>query len=218
MWRALRAELAYSKPYLLGSLGIAGAVTALVSVLFYFDPDPPSFVTAGVQGMFPMMAPLIVGFIVQANRTEERRARLLLAGPLTPLEIAGASVLLPVILLGIGALAAALVLGSSALITGKLEPRSLAIVGSVGGQMFLYVQMGLLAQEASAARRQRRHRASAAGWAMFAAAVLLLAVLFLTATSGILRWPHPNAGHLAIAVGVVGFTVALHRGRTDFTR
>jgi len=84
VWHALRAELAYSRPFLLGGLGIAAGVVVILSVVFLAvgDDGPPSHSAAGIRGMFLIMAPMIVGFIAQTFRSEERRARLLLSGPL----------------------------------------------------------------------------------------------------------------------------------------
>lgn len=222
MWHALRAELAYSRPYLLGGLGLAAGVVVIVSVVFYAvgDDGPPSHAAAGMRGMFLIMAPVIVGFIAQAFRSEERRARLLLSGPLTPRQIAGSMVLLPVVLLAIGVVAAALVIGVESLVTGRLELESLQIVGYVGGMLFMGTMIGLLVQEATAAHRQRRRRAAAAGWASFAAAMLLLAALTAAAVffQGPMSWPILHLGNLVVALATGVASVALYAGRTDFTR
>jgi hypothetical protein len=225
MWHALRAELAYFRPWLLGGLGIAAGVVIIVSVVFFAvgEEGPPSHAAAGIRGMFLIMAPMIVGFIAQTFRSEERRARLLLAGPLTPRQLAGVMVLLPVVLFGIAVLAAGLVIGAGSLVTGKLELESLNIVGYVGGMMFMMMMMGLLAQEATAARRQRRLRAAAAGWAGFVVAVLLfaalsVAALYLAAPQGFVTWTHLNLGNLIVAVTAMVAFAALYAGRTDFTR
>jgi len=90
---------------------------------------------------------------------EERRSRLLLAGPLTPRQLAGVTVLLPACLVGLAALAALLKFGLLTLVTGKLELANLGFVGAFTGGFLGYAQMGPLAQEATAARRQRRGRA-----------------------------------------------------------
>ena len=88
----------------------------------------------------------------------------------------------------------------------------------VGGQLFAYVQMGLLAQEATAARSQRRLRAAAAGWAGFVLAVLLLAGMYFTLAKELMTWIHLVIGHLAVAVLAAVASVNLYSGRTDFTR
>ena len=66
MWQALRAELAYSRSYLLGGLGLAAGVAVMVSVVFYAvgEEGPPPHAAAGIRGMFLIMAPMIVGFIM----------------------------------------------------------------------------------------------------------------------------------------------------------
>lgn len=222
MWHALRAELAYNRPWVLGGLGLAAGVVVIVSVVFFAvgEDGPPSHAAAGIRGMFLFMAPLIVGFIIQTYRSEERRTRLLLTGPLTPRQLAGVIVLLPIVLFGIGVCAAALMLGVEFLITGKLALESLHIVGYVGGLIFMGLMIGLLTQEATAAHRQRRLRAATAAWAGFAAGVLLLAGLTVAVVflQGPLSWPILHLGNLIVAMTAMVATVLLYSGRTDFTR
>ena len=215
MWHALRTELAYFRPWLLGGLGIAAGVTILMSVVFQLvgDDGPPNVVAAGLLGFFPMVAGMVVGFIAQSYRSEERRARLLLSGPFTPRQLAGVMVLVPAILFGIGVLAAGLVIGAEALVTGNLELETLSWVSGVGGMLFAMGQMGSLAQESTAARRQRRLRAAVAGWAAFVLAILLLTVCQLN-----LGTMQGNLGELIVGVMVMVTSGALYAGRTDFTR
>ena len=222
MWHALRAELAYSRPWLFGGLGIAAGVAILLEVVFYAvgEDGPPSATAAGLRGMFLVMAPMIVGFIVQAYRHEERRTRLLMAGPLTPRQIAGVAVLLPTVLSAIGVLAAVLVMGAAFLLGSGLALESVHLAGYVGGMMFMMLMMGLLAQEAAAARRQGRSRAAATAWAGFVVAVLVLAGLSLAAIllQGELTWISLHLGNLVVAALAMLASVALYEGRNDFTR
>jgi hypothetical protein len=220
MWQVLRAELVYSRPWLLGGLGIAAGVVVIVSVVFAAvgEHGPPRHVAAGMRAMFLIMAPIIVGYIAQAYFAQERRARLLLAGPLTPRQLAGLTVLLPAIMFGIGVLAAALVLGADALATGRLAPESVHMPSYVGGLMFVIGVLVLLAQEATAAGRQRRLRAAAAGWASFVAAVLFLAALFVASVWRFPGWIPLIAGHVLVAVAAMLVIAELYAGRTDFTR
>jgi hypothetical protein len=222
MWHALRAELAYFRPWLFGALGLAVGVVAMVSGIFYAvgDEGPPSHAAAGIRGMFLMMAPVILGFVIQALRGEERRTRLLLAGPLTPRQLAGVTVLIPVILFGIGVLGAALMLTVDFLVTGELALESVHIVGYVGGLILMMQMVGLVAQEAVAAHRQGRSRAAGAGWVSLVVAVLVLAALTTAAVilQGPLTWPSLHVGNLIVALVAMATGVALYSGRTDFTR
>ncbi len=222
MWHALRAELAYCRPWLLGGLGLAAGVVALVSLIFVAvgEHGPERHVAAFLRGMFMIMAPMIVGYVAHGIRFEERRACLLLLGPLTPRQLAGAMVLLPVVLFAIGVLAAGLVMGTEALVTGKLELESVHIVGYVGGLMLGVGLMVLLGQEAVAAHGQRRLRAAAAGWAGFVVAVLAWAALTTMAVlvQGPLTWASLHLGNLLVAVTAMAASAALYAGRTDFTR
>lgn len=222
MWHVLRAELAYYRSYLLGGVGLGLGVSALVSVVFWaVGPDgPPSHAAAGIRSMFLIMAPLIVGFVAQGLRPEERRERLLLAAPLTPRQIAGASVLMSLVLLALGVLLAGLMLAGGALVTGRLETESLHIVAYVGGIMFAILQIIPMVQEAEAARGQGRRRAATLGWAGLGLVVVLFALPTVAAFSfqGSHTWPAMHLGNLLAALAAMVTGVALYTGRTDFTR
>ena len=221
MWHALRAELAYQRPYLLGGLGLALGVATLISVIFWMvgpADAPPSHAADGLRGMFFIMAPLIVGFIAQSFRSEEHRARLLLAGPITPAQIAWSMVLLPMFLFLVGIVAASLALGVGSLVTGRLDPESINIVAFVACLLFSYTQLGLLIQEAVAARSQQRTRAASLGWACLVVACLLLGLLYVTLSRQILTWNQVFVGHFVVALVSMLATVRLYAARTDFTR
>jgi hypothetical protein len=222
MWHALRTELAYFRPWLVGAFALAVGVAALVSGIFRAvgDEGPEPFAATGIRGMFLIMAPLILGFVIQALRAEERRIRLLMAGPLTPRQLAGVSILIPVILLGIGILGAASLLVVDALITRAFAAESLHIVAFVGSLIFMGTMIGLLIQEAVAAYSQGRTRAAVAGWAVFAAGVLVLGAIQTRAVvvQGPLTWPLLHLGNLLVAVAVMPAIVLLFANRSDFTR
>jgi len=219
MRHALRAELGYLRPWLLGGLGLSLAVATLVTFIFATFGGPPAFAAGAIRAMFPMMAPLIVAFIVQAFRNEERRGRLLLAGPVTPRQIAVVSVLIPLALGVCGAVVAGSVVAIESAITGMFAFETLHIVAYVGGMLVLSAQMGLLIGEAIVTTRQRRRGAAIAGWATLfvGALVLTLVTLAAVANQGPWTWPTLHAGNLVATVGAMVVTVLLYEGRTDFT-
>jgi hypothetical protein len=213
MWHALRAELVYFRPWMLGGLGIAFGVAILLTVLtrVFGDGSTPRFLIA----MFPIIAGMVVAFIAQSYRVEERRVRLLFAGPLTPTQLAMVMILLPPCLVAVGAFAGALLIWLDALIFGRPDFSVMATAAGFGGQFLAYAQLGPLAQEASAAHRQRRTRASWIGWLIFAAAIPVTAVFYFSQETVVL---FGHFWHL-VAVGMIMVaTVVLYRGRTDFTR
>jgi len=214
MLHALRTELAYSLPWLLGGLGIATFVSTLLIVLTVFVNDSDG-VPGFVVGMFPVIAGMVVAFIVQGYRCEERRARLLLAGPTAPRQLAGVLVLLPAFLVGLGALYGGLLVAVATLIAGAgaLEGATVPSLGVFSVQFWAYAQMGPLAQEASAAHRQKRGMAATIGWAVFVGVILLLAAsqLVFGSTYG------PVVLAAVIATTMV-LAAVLYTGRTDFTR
>jgi hypothetical protein len=212
MWRALKAELVYFRPWLLGGLGIAAGISVLMHVIKWYVGDGegmPGFLT----NMFLFIGAMVVAFIAQTYRSEERRARLLLAGPMTPRQLAGVLVLLPACLVGIGVLLTALKIGLETLITGGLEFADVRMTASFAGEFWAYAQLGPLAQESSAARRQGRGGAGLFGWAVFATAILLLAasMLFRGSIQGFV-------GQLMVVVASLAVAATLYEGRTDFTR
>jgi hypothetical protein len=212
MWRALKAELVYFWPWLLGGLGIAAGVGALLMGIIWFVPGAdgtPGF----LPEMFLIIAGMVVSFIALSYRSEERRARLLLSGPLTPRHLAGVMVLLPACFVGIAALVALLKFGLIALVTGRLELANLGFIGAFTGEFLGYAQMGPLVQEATAARRQGRGPAGVVGWAVFVGAVLVLAASMLFRNS-----IHGYLGQLVAVVTAMAIGAWLYEGRTDFTR
>ncbi|MBD3852906.1 MAG: hypothetical protein IFK93_16480 [Acidobacteria bacterium] len=212
MWHALRAELAYFRMWLLGGLGIAAGVSVMMLVIKWFVDDAegiPGFLTS----MFLFIAGMVVSIIVQSYRWEERRTRLLLAGTLTPRQLAGVLVILPACFMSVGALAAVIMIGLTALITGNLDHTDLRMTAVFGLEFWAYAQMGPLVQEAAAARRQGRGRAAIVGWMVFAGAILLLAVgMFFR------HLIQANLGQMLAIVMAMVVAAAIYQGRTDFTR
>jgi hypothetical protein len=222
MWHALRAELAYFRPWLFGGLGLAVGVALLVSGIFYAvgKDGPEAHVASGIRAMFLMMAPAILGFVILALRTEEGRTRLLMAGPVTPRELAGVSVLIPIILFATGVLCATAMLSIDFFVTGAVSVESAHLVGYVGGLILMMQMIGFLGQEAVMAHRQDRSRAAGAGWAILVVAVLALAALTAAGVilQGPLTWPSLHVGNLVAAVVSMAAGVVLYAKRTDFTR
>jgi hypothetical protein len=213
MWHALKTELAYFRPWLLGGLGIAAGIVVLLGVLlrlFGGAEDVPSL----LPGMFAILAGMVVSFVAQSYRFEERRARLLLAGPLTPRQIAGVTVLLPAVLVGLGTLAAVPMLGLASLISGKVDSASLGVLGVLAGQFLAYAQLGPLVQEATAAHSQGRNQAATAGWLGIALLVPVLIAFFWFEDKPLVYIP----GYLIVIGLIMVMSVLLYENRSDFTR
>jgi hypothetical protein len=213
MWRALRAELAYFRPWLLGGLGIGAGVTILLGILlgiFGGAEDTPSF----LPGMFAVLAGMVVAFIAQSYRAEERRARLLLSGSLTPAQLSGVLVLLPPCLVGLGALAAVPMLALSAALSAGYDSSTQGVLAILTGQFLAYAQLGPLFQETAAARRQGRSRPAMVG-SLAIAVVLPVLISFYWFSHRPLVFV---AGYV-VMVGIIAIVSAkLYQGRTDFTR
>ena len=222
MWHVLRAELAYVRPWVVGALGIASGVAVLISLIFAYGTDDSvdPWVAGWLRAMALLMAPLIVTFIMQGYRGQERRLRLLMAGPLTPRQIALVSVLLPLALLGMGAALASVLMLVETAIRGSFDPRTAHLALMVGGVMFAVGQMVALAQESAAARQQGRRAAGWIGWGTFVAAVLLYMGMQAgtIVTGSQMGWPLLHGTNAAIALTAMLVGVLLFERRTDFTR
>ena len=216
MWAALRAELAYFRPFLLSAWAIAAAVAVMVNGLTLLagdDTHPGVTVSVGLPGILLVVAAMVVGFIAQGTRSEERRARLLLTAPLTPRQIGAVLVLLPTCLIALGVACTGVLVGLAALSTGGLDATPVRMVVRVAGQLLAVVQLGPLAQESTAARRQRRRSAAALGWTGFAVAILVLAAVQAVEVVAVGLF-----AQLAVAGAAMAASVSLYVGRTDFTR
>ncbi len=213
MWHAIRAELAYFRPWLLGGLAIAFGVVGIMVVLMLLTDDQVGGSEQFFWVMFPIIAGMVVSFIAQGMRAEEHRSRLLLSGPLTPRQMAGVMALLPACLVGMGVLAGVVLVAAVASLTGDFGFDDLRFVNLFALQFWAYAQLGPLAQESSAARRQRRGRAALAGWAIF-----VLAILILAASQFLLEALVGRLAQLVAALAVMGVAWLLFQSRTDFTR
>jgi hypothetical protein len=212
MWHALKTEITYFRPWLLGGLGIAAGIIVLLAMLIRFFEDgdgPPGFVVT----IFPIIAGMVVSFIAQGTRVEERRARLLLAGSLTPRDLAWVTVLLPVCFMAIAVSAGVPLVALAFIITSKFEPVAVAMTAGFGIQFLAYAQLGPLAQESTAARRQQRGRASLTGWIIFGIGVLTLTVAQFGRFG-----PGTRITSATVVVVVMIAAAILFQGRTDFTR
>jgi len=213
MWHALRAELVYFRPWLLGGLAIAFGI---VGIMLGLTLVPGVHIGGSEQFfwvMFPIIAGMVVSFIAQGMRVEEHRSRLLLSGPLTPRQLAGVTVLLPVCLVGLGVFSGCVLVAAVATLTGDFGFADLRFVNLFALQFWAYAQLGPLAQESSAARRERRGSASLAGWAVFA-----LAILVLAACNFLLESAVGQLCQLGVALIAMGVAWMLFQGRTDFSR
>jgi hypothetical protein len=212
MLHALRNELAYFRVWLLGGLGIAAFTVLLLSVIvrFFEDSDGPPFF---VMTIFPIIAGMVVSFIAQGQRVEEHRNRLLLAGPLSPRDLAGVTVLLPSCFVALSLVGAIPIFALASLIMSKFEITSLSMTAGFALQSLAIAQIGPLAQESTAARRQGRTVPSLIGWLVFATIILFLAItqFFYHAIEG-------QVGLILAILVAMGVAATLFQGRTDFTR
>ena len=82
MWHALSVELLYFRRFMVGAALIALAAAGMVNLLVWSGAGegPPAFIASGLPSLGMIIGAMVVGFIAQGTRSEERRMRLLLAG------------------------------------------------------------------------------------------------------------------------------------------
>ena len=213
MWHALKAELAYFLPWLLGGFGIAAGIGVLLHVLLHFFGEGetvPSFLPA----MFPILAGMVVSFVAQAYRFEERRVRLLLKGPLSPRQLGWVTALLPVFLVGAGTVVAAIVMTLSNLAGAEGDARTSRVLGVLAGQFLVYALLGTVIQEAVAAHLQGRGRSAIVAWVGIVATAAFITTFYWLESHPLLY----VAGYALVASTAMVGTVRLYAGRNDFTR
>lgn len=213
MWHALRAELAYARPWMLGALGIASAVCLFVSIVFVLGGGPDQPIAAGLRGFFFVLSGMVVGYIVAGYRGEERRTRLLMAGPLSPKQLAWLNPTLTLLLFAIGVGAAGVLVAVEALIMQGLHAETWHFLNGQVATLLAVVQLGPLAHAAILARRERRQTSSVVGWSCFLVLVFVLALSQLRLGTAI-----SSATLVAVALIAYFVSVALYMGRTDFTK
>jgi hypothetical protein len=213
MWHALRAELAYFRPWLLWGFAIAAGIAVLLHVLLHFFGEGetvPSF----LPGMFPILAGMVVSFVAQSYRFEERRVRLLLKGPLTPRQLGQVMVLLPVFLVGAGTVVAALVIFLGDLASANPDARALRLLGVLTGQFLVYALLGTAIQEAVTAQLQGRRRSAVVAWIGILLTVPAITTFYWLESRPALYL----AGYALVAAMIMIGVVKLYEGRNDFTR
>jgi hypothetical protein len=216
MWHALRAELTYFRTPLLFAWAIALGVALLVNGLTFVadtEKQPDTVLTVGLPGIFFVIAAMVVAFIAQGTRGDERRMRLLLMGSLTPVHLGLILVVLPAALIALGVVLGFSLLVLATTIVGDLRAEPILMVSGVASQMVTVVQMGPLAQESTAARRQKRTAQAALGWTIFVVAIFLMALFqtFEGTTPGFI-------GNLTLAAALMTISAWMFCRRTDFTR
>ncbi len=176
MWPLVSVSLRYYRRWLVSAWGMALAIAVLVQVVTSLNRSEEAPRLAFVLARtFLVVGAMVVGIMIQATESSEKRARLLMTLPVTRDQLARAQVLAPLAMLALGVLA-----GSGLALAGSLVgvrgdggpfPLPLLIAGQAGFYMYfptLMPEMGRL--------WQRGRRRSALGIGL----LLILGFSFLT--------------------------------------
>lgn len=177
MWRLVEATIRYHLPALVIAWTIALGVAGLIHALRWFaDGKAELGLTGFLGGLFLAVASMVVGFVVQGIEKEEKRTRLHVGLPFTPLQVAVARVAAPLVLLAAGVVAG---IGFAA-ITGMLGSvpggvRSMHTLPVIGAQFAFYLQIPTLLIEAGHLRERRGLFAAASVWLLVALGIVAAA-------------------------------------------
>jgi ABC-type transport system involved in multi-copper enzyme maturation permease subunit len=214
VWHLVSVTLRYYRRWLVSAWAMALAIAVMVRVLTSLnrggEEQGLAFLLAS---LFLVVASMVVGIIVQATESSEKRARLLMTLPVTRGQLAGAQVLAPLAVLALGVVA-----GSAATLAGTLLgvptadsrpfPLPLFIAGQTGFYMFFPTLM-----PAIGAYWQRGRRRAALGIGF----LLALGFSFLTFLQlGGAEIPGRSVLTLLPLVLNVGLTYWLLRHRRSF--
>jgi hypothetical protein len=213
MWHALKAELAYFRPWMLWGFALAAGIVVLLHVLLHLFGEGET-VPPFLPAMFPILAGMVVSFVAQSYRFEERRVRLLLKGSLTPRQLGQVIVLLPICLVGAGILVATLVVILGNLASANPDAPTFRTLGVLGGQFLVYALLGTLIQEAVTAQLQDRRRSAVATWIGIVVTVPIITTFYWLESRPALY----IASYALVAAMIMIGTVKLYEGRKDFTR
>ena len=214
MWQLVDLTLRYYRRWLAFAWGMALAIAVMVQILTSLNRsgDAPRLAFL-LAGLFLVLASMVVGIMIQATDSSEKRARLLMTLPVTRDQLALAQVLSPLAVLALG-----VVVGSAASLAGTLlgagaaESRPFPLPLFIAGQTGFYMYFPTLIPAIGAYWQRGRRRA-----ALGIGFLLVLGFAFLTFLQlGSVEIPGKQALTLLPVVLSTGLTYQLLRRRRSF--
>ena len=176
MWQLVSLTLRYYRRWLASAWGLALATAVTVQLLTWLNRDSGAPRLAFLlAGLFLVIGSMVVGIMIQATESSEKRARLLMTLPVTRDQLALAQVLSPLAVLALGVVAGGAVTLVGTLVGAGTEPRPFPLPLFIAGQTGFYMYFPTLMPAIDAHWKSGRRRA-----ALGIAFLLVLGFSFLT--------------------------------------
>jgi len=176
VWQLVSLTLRYYRRWLASAWGLAFATAVTVQLLTWLNRDSGAPRLAFLlAGLFLVIASMVVGIMIQATDSAEKRARLLMTLPVTRDQLALAQVLSPLAVLALGVVAGGAVTLVGTLVGAGTEPRPFPLPLFIAGQTGFYMYFPTLMPAIDAHWKSGRRRA-----ALGIAFLLVLGFSFLT--------------------------------------
>ncbi len=214
MWPLLRAELTYTRVFLVAAWAIAAGVALFVNLMVFLGGKAEPFVIGVLPGLFIVVASMVAAFIAQGSRAEEHRLRLYLQTPHPPLEVALAMVAVPVVFTAAGAAVGLVTVLVTDLVLGPLARVTPQIPATVALHLLAVNLLGLLAAEASTAWTQRRRGRATTAWLVFIVCLPFVGIVHVRESFSLM----PTAATASVVLLAGAMTVAMFVRRTVYLR
>jgi len=161
VWQLVNLTLRYYRRWLASAWGLALAIAVTVQILTWLnrDSDAPRLAFL-LAGLFLVIASMVVGIMIQATESSEKRARLLMTLPVTRDHFALAQVLAPLAVLALGVVAGGAVTLVGTLLGAGTESRPFPLPLFIAGQTGFYMYFPTLMPAIDAHWKSGRRRAA----------------------------------------------------------
>jgi ABC-type transport system involved in multi-copper enzyme maturation permease subunit len=213
VWQLVNLTLRYYRRWLVSAWAMAIAIAVMVRILTALNRggrEPGLAFLLG--GLFLVIASMIVGIMIQATESSEKRVRLLMTLPVRRDQLALAEVVAPLAVLALGVVAGGVVTLAGTLLTVPTADSRFPLPLFIAGQTGFYMYFPTL-MPAIGAYWQRGRRREALGIAF----LLVLGFSFLTFLQlGSVEIPGKHALTLLPVALSAGLTYHLLRRRRNF--
>ena len=161
MWQLVSLTLRYYRRWLISAWALALAIAVTIQILTWLnrEGDAPRLAFL-LAGLFLVVASMVVGIMIQATESSEKRARLLMTLPVTRDQLALAQVLAPLAVLALGVVAGGAVTLVGTLVGAGGESRPFPLPLFIAGQTGFYMYFPTLMPAIDAHWKSGRRRAA----------------------------------------------------------
>jgi ABC-type transport system involved in multi-copper enzyme maturation permease subunit len=161
VWQLVNLTLRYYRRWLASAWGLALAVAVTVQILTWLNRDSEAPRLAFLlAGLFLVIGSMVVGIMIQATESSEKRSRLLMTLPVTRDQLALAQVLSPLAVLALGVVAGGAVTLVGTLVGAGTESRPFPLPLFIAGQTGFYMYFPTLMPAIDAHWKSGRRRAA----------------------------------------------------------